>query len=518
MAKKKHRKQPACRISKPASRISQPASRISNPASRIMHPRKIILVAALVIIGVFISVFLIKKNSNQAPAILSQIDFSETEPQVVEKIKSLQKQVSDNPESAAAWGKLAMNLDIHDFKSESISCYKQAATLDPNDFRWPYYAAVVLDEIGSPEALQFYEQSQALKSDYTATHLRYGEALFHSKRLDEASKEFNAALTAEKNSAHAYLGLARIALTSGNYEEARTNLEKALQSNPNFGEVHGLLSEVYRRLNRPDDANRELGISQQLPKKKPLQDKLELELLNEGVSSYWYDLRGRAYLDQGYYEDAIRELKLAVQYSKSDPRLITTLGIAYLQAKKYPEATEQFRASLARNPNSVNTMNNLASALFEMGKIDEAIQLLNKAIQQQPDFAGSYDHLGRLLLRSGKRAEAFQAYQRAWQKFPDDSTLALQLAWMHATSSEASIRDPQKAFQLADGICKKTNYSDVQSLYVLAAAYAEVGDFAGAIKVAQRAHQIAMRSGQVQIADQIQSHLKSYEAGQPIRE
>ena len=213
-------------------------------------------------------------------------------------------------------------------------------------------------------------------------------------------------------------GLARIALTSGNYEEARTNLENALQSNPNFGEVHGLLSEVYRRLNRPDDANRELGISQQLPKKKPLQDKLELELLAEGVSSYWYDLRGRAYIDQGYYEDAIRELKLAVQYSKGDPRLLTTLGVAYLQAKKYPEAAEQLRASLARNPNSVNTMNNLASALFEMGKTDEAIQWLNKAIQLQPDFAGSYDHLGRLLIAIRKTYGSFSSISTRMAKVP----------------------------------------------------------------------------------------------------
>ena len=90
---------------------------------------------------------------------------------------------------------------------------------------------------------------------------------------------------------------------------------------------------------------------------------------------------------------------------------------------------------------------------------------------------------------------------------------------MHATSSDSNIRDPQKAFQLADGICKKTNYGDAQCLYVLAAAYAENGDFAGAIKARRTStSDCDQRSGQIQMANQINTHLKSYEAGNPMRE
>ncbi len=323
MAKKKRTKHPE-KITPVVPEPAKLAPVSAKPFSQ--NTRKIIFLAALLILGFLFYFLLTKENSNQADANLvlhklSEINFGETEPQVVEKIKSQQKQVMNNPESAALWGKLGMNLDIHDFKDESIVCYKKAAALNPNDFRWPYYAAIVLDEMGSAESLKFYKQSSTIKPDYPATHLRFGEALFQAKRLEEASREFNAALNTETNSSHAYVGLARIALTSGNYEAARTSLEKALQSNPNYGEAHGLLSEVYRRLNRSEDANRELGLSQQLPKKKPLQDKLELELLAEGVSSYWYDLRGRAYADQGYYEDAIRELKLAAPILARGPEI-----------------------------------------------------------------------------------------------------------------------------------------------------------------------------------------------------
>jgi tetratricopeptide (TPR) repeat protein len=512
MAKKKNQKH--------VSKTPLPPEPLTPPSSH--KPLRIIVVISAVFIFALLAYFFFVRRHVVQPTNLTlkkleNIDFNGSEPQVAEKITTLKKQLSKKPKSAAAWGKLAMNLDIHDFKQESVIAYKQAAGLDPKDFRWPYYLAIVLDEMGSAEALQFFDQSAKLNPKYAATYLRYGDALLQFKQNEEALQQFNAALSIE-NSSNAHVGLARIALSKGDLNAAREHLEKATQANPRHGEVHGLLSDVYRRLNNQEEANRELQLAQQLPKKKPLQDKLELELIGEGVSSYWYELRGRAYLDQGYLEDAINELKLAVQYSPKDARLFSTLGVAYLQAQKNAEAAQQLRASLDLDPNSVNAMNNLASALFEMGRTDEAIQWVNKAIEQEPEFAGSYDHLGRLLLRADRNEEALKAYENAMHQFPHDQTLALQLAWMLATSSESNLRNPKKSFQLADGVCKRNKYTDPQCLYVLAAAYADTGDFAGAIKLASRADQMAMMAGQTELSNQIKGHLKSYEEGKPIRE
>ncbi len=529
MSKKKHRKQ----AERKDSSISAPTKKAPDLTTR-FSPRSftIIFFVAFVIIGILAYLFFLKKssdqssiNSNQMVATnaasvlesLSRIDFTGMEAQVVEKIKKLQKQVLENPQSASAWGKLAINLDIHDLKNESILCYKQAASLDPNEFRWQYYPANVLYELGSPEALQLFERSLALRPDSAQAHIRYGHALFQAKRLEEASREFNAACNSEGGSYDAYLGLARIALSQGTLEVARTNLQKALESNPNHSEVHGLLSEVYRRLNMPEDAHRELLTSQKLPKKKPLTDKFELEMIAEGVSSYWYEQRGRAYLEQGSYEAAIQELKLAVE-TVSDPRLNTTLGVAYLHWQKYPEAAEQFNTALALNPKSVYAMNNLAAAFFEMHKVEEAIFWLKKAIQIQPDFASSYEHLGKLYLRLGKKPEAVQAYRRGNERLPDDPNLALQLAWMLATSSDFSLRNGSKSIQLAEVICKNNNYQDPQSLEVLAAAHAEKGEFANAAKFAQRGYEIAAASGQVELANRIKGQLKYYEGSTPYRE
>src|SRR5215467_4644612 len=70
---------------------------------------------------------------------LSRIDTAGIEPQVVKKIESLKGNLTANRKSADAWGLLAMNLDAHDLKKESIPIYKEAARLNPSDFRWPYF-------------------------------------------------------------------------------------------------------------------------------------------------------------------------------------------------------------------------------------------------------------------------------------------------------------------------------------------------------------------------------------------
>jgi tetratricopeptide (TPR) repeat protein len=530
MTKRKHRKQPKGIDPAASARTKE----LSGPKSWIrLQTPVLIFFLVLAILGIFASLYFLKYRSSQSEGkwhgqkiengagsvlqSLSHLDFTGMEPQVVEKIKTLQKEVLRHPQSAPAWGRLAMNLDVHDLKTESILCYKQAAVLDPNEFRWPYYCAIVLYESGSPEAIPLFERSLNIRSNYAPAHLRYGQALFQAKRLEEAAREFNKTLEIDPKSSHAYLGLARIALINASLQAARTNLQKALELNREHREAHGLLAEVYRRLNMQEEAQRELVVSQQLPKKTALQDVEEAELYKEGVSSYWYEIRGRAYLQQGSYEAAITELKKAVQASP-DPRLHDLLGVAYLYLRQYSEAMHEHRAALALNPTSVRSMNNLASALFEMGQTGEAISWLKKAIQLQPTLAYSYSHLGGLYLRTGQKAEAILVFRRGHEQLPRDPQLALRLAWLLATASDLSLRNGTKAVQLADAVCKEEQYRNPESLDVLAAAYAEGGELGNATKYAEKAYRLATASGQTELANRIQVHKRVYEGGHPYHE
>lgn len=455
-------------------------------------------------------------NSEALLQDLSRRNYKGVEKQVVEKIHQLLEQVRQNPTSAFAWGKLGMNLDVHDLKKEAMVCYRKASVLNPEDFRWPYYTALVLSGTNSAEALTYFERSTNLKSDYAPAWIRYGQTLFDAGRSEEASEKFNRALQIEANS-HAYVGLARIQMGQGKLQDSLTNLLEAVRIQPKHGEARGLLSEVYRRLNQPADSQRELLLSQQLPKRTILADEQTGQLTAEGVSSYWYDVRGRSYLEQGQYEAAIREFTVAAKASP-DPRYFDTLGIAHQYLKRYDEAAKYHRRALELKPKSAVLLNNLAAALFEAGKHSEALDSVETAIQTEPKFPYSYQHLARLHLRSGNRKAALAAYKSGYDRFPQNAQMATQFAWLLATDPDSSSREEMEAVKIAEDACKRTQFQDPESVLVLSATYAETNQFDRAVETANQARKLAENMGANELLNRIDSHLALYQSKRPYRE
>jgi len=446
---------------------------------------------------------------------LSRNEFAGTEKQVASKLRAMIEEVNENPGSAYAWGKLAMNLDVHDLPGEATLCYQKAGELNVSDYRWPYYRALILYKQGSAEALKYFEQSLALKQNHPAARLGYGQALLDAGRLEEASDQYLKALQIDERSAHAYVGLARIALMNGVVEEAGSLLQRAINANPRMGEAHGLMSEVLRRLNRPQDAAREAMVSQQLPKVTPIPDELLAALAGEGVSSYWLELRGRAAMERGDYAGAERELRKAADATK-DPRLHDTLGVVYLYQRKYSDAAQEHRKAIELNPKSAISRNNLAAALFEMGQESEALSIIEKAIEMEPQLQYSYLHLARLNIRSGKRAAAISVYRKGLEQNPQNHDLTMQLAWALATTPDASLRNGPDAVRLAETAALRS--PGAEALDILAAAYAEAGQFDRAVGAAERAIAQAESNGRKQLVERIRIHLKAFKAGRAYHE
>jgi protein O-mannosyl-transferase len=460
------------------------------------------------------------KTQEERPEVLlgrlSDSNFDGMEKQVIEKIRGLINQVKENPSSAFAWGKLGMNLDVHEMKNESLVCYEKAAELNPEDFRWPYFKGVVLDAQGSTEAVGYFERATLLKPEYAPAWIRLGQALLSAKRPDEAATKFQRALQLQPTS-HAHIGLARVYLSQGRLEESLSNLLEAVRLQPRHGEAHGLLSEVYRRLNRPQNAQAETWITQQLPERTPLPDMEMGQWANEGVSSTWYDIRGRSYLEQGRYDDAVKELTLAAN-AKADARIYDTLGIAYQYVRRYDDAAKYHQKALELQPKSGAMLNNMASVHFEKGNLPKALEYMERAIQAEPTFAHSYHHLGQIHLRKGNRKAAIAAYQRGHERLPQNTQIATQLAWLLATTPDASLRNGQEAVRLAEAVSKSTPVQDPQTLVALAAAYAETGKFDLAVTTASTARELLGNSGKNPLVRQLDSHIASYQQKKPHHE
>ena len=341
------------------------------------------------------------------------MNLSGIEPQVVTKIQNLQEEVRKNPRSAAAWGKLAMNLDVHDFQNEAISIYKKAAILDSSDFRWPYFISILLAKNGDQQSLDWFERAHKVKPDYVPMLVNYGNTLFQFNKNDQAAEKYNQALTYDPKCAQALFGLGRIEFAKGNMENSFQNLKQALQFHPSYGEANNLLLTVCKRLKRTDCNSAASSTSQ----KTELNDPVYAELTAEGESSLWYRFRGSEYFKNGKYDKAIVEFERALQLRK-DAQLHEDLAQALSASGKFQQAAEHYREAMKRH-STANNYFQLALVLAKMGQYDDAEENFKKAIQQKPDFAEAYFNLAVLYAKSRRLQDAVDNLKQAIQYKPD---------------------------------------------------------------------------------------------------
>jgi tetratricopeptide (TPR) repeat protein len=109
-------------------------------------------------------------------------------------------------------------------------------------------------------------------------------------------------------------------------------------------------------------------------------------------------------------------------------------------------------------------------------------------------------------------------YQKALDLAPQHLSAHLGLAWLLATCPEASLRNGQKAVELAQQAERLGGGESPQILDTLAAAYAEAGRFGEAVETAKRALDLSVAQNNKPLAEAIQARLKLYETNVPYHE
>ena len=231
--------------------------------------------------------------------------------------------------------------------------------------------------------------------------------------------------------------------------------------------------------------------------------------------------------------------------------LLLVLGIlSYRQSQAYRNEETLWRATIATNPKSAMAHNNLGLLLFRrgsvnesmyyleratlldpqnaeshnnygdslrvQGRLDDAISQYRRAVELEPRFAMFHANLGSALTQKGLIPEAMSRYDEAIAISPDDPFVANNLAWLLATTSEASTPNARRAVDLAERAVRLSK-GDPVTMGTLSVAYAAVGRFDDAIAQAEKAHAIATRQNNRRVADLCTEMLKSYRAGRPFR-
>jgi tetratricopeptide (TPR) repeat protein len=235
----------------------------------------------------------------------------------------------------------------------------------------------------------------------------------------------------------------------------------------------------------------------------------------------WWDAEynlGTALLAKGRVDEAISHCEKAVSMRPADPDAQVCLGNALVQKGRTDEAIAHYQKAIMSRPDYFLAQYGLGQALLAKGELDRAIQACRAALLIQPSDSDCHTTLAIALEENGEAAEAIQHYQKALEFSPRSIPALTNLAWLLATSHEASLRNGRRAIELAgqaDQLVKGTN---PLVLRTLAAAYAENGEFAKAIQMAQSAIQLARMQRQDSLATDLDQQIALYQLGIPYRE
>jgi protein O-mannosyl-transferase len=319
---------------------------------------------------------------------------------------------------------------------------------------------------------------------------------------ENGEKLFRHALRATANNFVAHYNLGQILFEDGKFAEAMTEYKKALQINPDYVEAVNSLGLALAGLGRTEEAKTEFEKALRMnPNYVKAHNNLGLVLAGLGRT-----------------EEAMAQYREALRIDPRCAEAHNNLGNVWVNTGRFAEAVAEYREALGINPRYAEAHSNLGFALANLGRMAEAIAAYAEAVRIKPDYAEAHYSLGVLLAAEGKTEEALAQYREAVRLRHGWPQALRKLAWLLATAENARVRNAGEAVQLAERLCEITGQQQADALVVLAAAYAEAGRFTEAVRVAQKALELAKTNGQQELAVKVEGQLKLYQGGRPFHE
>jgi protein O-mannosyl-transferase len=225
---------------------------------------------------------------------------------------------------------------------------------------------------------------------------------------------------------------------------------------------------------------------------------------------------GAVLLTKKELDEAIDHFSKAIEIKPDEASAFANLGNALLQKGELGEAIFQYRKAVELKPGEAGLHYNLANALLARGEVDDAIAEYQSTLVINPNYGDAHNNLGAVLLQQGKLDQAIDHYQKALEINPQDVRAEGNLAWALATTPQSAIRKAI-AVKLAEHANQASGGVNPLVLRILAAAYAQHGQFSEALETAEHALQLAIDQNNSVLADSLRYELDLYRNGQPCR-
>lgn len=328
-------------------------------------------------------------------------------------------------------GRLGMGYDVNGLRDEALATYAQAEALDPNDFRWPYFSALLIAEAGEyAMALAALDRALAIDANYLPALLSQGNWLLQLDRPNDAMIAFEHALDLDAipgsspvPSPAATFGRARVMIVRGERVQAVELLEQLVQT-VTHPYIYRTLGEVLRDLGRTKQARTALAQGKDaVPLKWPDERWDQRKAHVRGSASYNHaqhlSASGRvdealAILDrlQGHHpeDECGREQEFFLACN-----LMNSFSVAYDRMGLPGRALETLQRGLSINSDFIPFHLTIANIYREQRDLESALTHLERATELNPSRSYTHEQRGRILFGLQRYEAARSAFESALQ-------------------------------------------------------------------------------------------------------
>lgn len=323
-------------------------------------------------------------------------------------------------ELAERFGDVGRLYLAHAFRDPAATCFRNAATLDPDSGAWAHLEGVAHQEAGRLDlAAVAFDRAVATDPDNLAARLRRGRVMLDAGDFGAAAEHFRAILamtrgaaagssaqraSVQKASGAAYYGLGLALRAPATRDDAIRALEAARELAPEANAIHYALGLAYRDRGNADRARQHLA---QAGTRRPVFDDPHTDPLGallEGARVH-IALGGQA-RRLGRRAQAFELFQKAVAIAPENARAHHNVGAMLAEAGKLTDALPHLQRAAALDPESVDARFDLASALAQAGQLQASLTAFDAVLTRTPDDAEARRRrqaVAQLLARTASR-------------------------------------------------------------------------------------------------------------------
>ena len=317
--------------------------------------------------------------------------------------------------------------------------------------------------------------------------------------FDEAIADFNEAIRIDPSHGDGYVGRANAWIGKDEYDKAITDCSEAIRHAANNAAAYSTRGIAWSQKNDHD---------------KALADFDEAIRIDPKNASK-YNLRAGELVKRREYVKAIANFTMAIHLDPQYAIAFNNRAAAWTSLRDFDKALVDYDEAIRIDPGYSTAYCNRTVVWYAKGDYEKAIADLTEAIRLSPRLLRAYNARATLRTIQGHYGPALGDLDEVLQIDPKNLAGLTSIAYIYATCPDANIRNGQRAVEMARKACELTDWQDARRISLIAAAYAECGDFQSAVKWQENALGLAHEEYE---KDEYGSRLDLYKSGKPYRD